>query len=162
MATLPKVLQDALMVQMNRELVAKLLYKQSRYDMRMQGWQGFHKFFRKQEDEEDGHSVRFSHYLDERGVRPVISNVVLPSLPFSENPKDYFDKALALEKQYTEYINELYKIAEDEDDYDTCYFLDWFVKEQHDSVDDFTKIVKKFERAGNDNAALLELDEKLK
>lgn len=162
MATLPKVIQDALMVQMNREIVAKLVYKQMRHDMRLLGWHGFHKFFHEQEEEEDGHSTRFAKFMDERGVRPILSNVTLPSIPLSETPKDYFDKALALEKQYTEYINDIYKTAEDEDDYDTCYFLDWFVKEQHDSVDEFTKIVKMFERAGNDNAALLELDEKLK
>lgn len=158
---LPTELANALMVQMNREMVAALVYKQMRADLRLEGWYGFHKFMHSQEDDELKHARKFDHYLSERKVRPVFSSVVVPAIPFSTVPMDYFQKALALEEQYWEYINELYRLSEEQEDPDTCQFLYYFIQEQHDSVDGLNHIIQKLKRAGADQAALMQVDKKV-
>lgn len=158
---LPTALAHALQVQMNREMVAALVYKQMRADLRLEGWYGFHKFMHSQECDELKHASKFDHYLTERGERSVFSTVVIPAIPFSTVPMDYFQKALALEEQYWEYINELYKMSEEEEDPDTCQFLYYFIEEQHDSVDGLKHIVQKLKKAGADPAALFIVDKKV-
>lgn len=158
---LPTALAHALQVQMNREMVAALVYKQMRADLRLEGWYGFHKFFHAQENDELKHARMFDHFLSERGARPVYSSVELPAIPFSTVPMDYFKKSLALEEQYWEYLNELYQMSEDEDDPDTCYFLYQLIEEQHDGVDGLKHIVQKLQRAGADPAALFLVDKKV-
>lgn len=157
-SALPTNLAHALQVQMNREMVAVLVYKQMRADLRLESWYGFHKFFHYQEKEELQHARDFDHYLSERGERPVYSSVEVPAIPFSTVPLDYFKKALALEEQYWEYMNELYQMSEDEDDPDTCDFLYKKITDQHESVDGLKHIVKKLQRAGANEAALLLID----
>ena len=158
---LPTALAHSLQVQMNREMVAALVYKQMRADLRLEGWYGFHKFFHEMEKDELCHAKLFDHFLSERGVRPVYSSVELPAIPYSTNPIDYFTKSMALEEQYWEYLNELYQQSEDEDDPDTCTFLYDMIEEQHTSVDGLKHIIQKLKRAGADAAALFHIDEKV-
>lgn len=158
---LPTALAHGLQVQMNREMTAAVVYKQMRADLRLEGWYGFHKFFHCQEKEELSHARDFDHFLSERGQRPVYSSVEVPAIPFSTNPIDYFTKALALEEQYWEYLNQLYQESEDEDDPDTCSFLYEKIEDQHDSVDGLKHIVQKLKRAGGDAAALDLVDKKV-
>lgn len=155
---LPTALAHSLQVQMNREMAAALIYKQMRADLRLESWYGFHKFFHKAEKEELDHARDFDHFLSERGERPTFSSIEMPAIPFSTQPLDYFQKALALEEQYWEYLNELYQQSEDEDDPDTCKFLYKKIEEQHDSVDGLKHVVQKLKRAGSDPAALLVID----
>ncbi len=158
---LPTELASMLQMQMNREMVAALIYKQMRADLRLEGWYGFHKFMHSQEDDELKHARKFDHYLSERGVRPVYSTVNVPAIPFSTVPLDYFTKALALEEQYWEYINDIYQKSEEEEDPDTCQFLYYFIEEQHDSVDGLKHIIQHLKRAGSDQAALNQVDKKV-
>lgn len=158
---LPTNLAHALQVQMNREFSAMVIYAQMRSDLRLEGWYGFHKFMHSQEEDELKHANKFSHYLTERGERPVISTVEVPAIPYSTVPMDYFKKALALEEQYWDYINELYQLSEDEEDPDTCQFLYYFIEEQHDSVDGLNHIVQRLKLAGADPAALMIVDKKV-
>jgi ferritin len=152
---------DALQVQMNREMVAALVYKQMRCDFRLQEWYGFHKFMHKSEKEELGHARDFDHYLTERNVRPVYNNIQIPPILFSTVPLDYFNAALKLEELYWRYMEELYQLSEDCEDPDTCNFLYEKVEQQHESVAELNNIIKKLQRAGTDMAALQDLDKRI-
>lgn len=152
-------LSNALQVQMNRELVAALTYKQMRNDLRLASWYGFHKFFHEQEKEELDHARDFDHFLTERSVRPIITNIQpQPVLYSPENPMYYFETALDLEKLYWVYIEDLYQLSEDLDDPDTCRMLYEKVEAQHDSVEELVNIVSKMKRAGMNIAAMQDLD----
>lgn len=159
---LPSTLQEMLQVQMNREMFAALTYKQMRCDLRLAGWYGFHKFFHESEKEELGHARDFDHYLTDRGIRPVYTSIPLLDIPYNpEKPLEYFKKALTLEQQYWEYMNELYEKSEEEDDPDTCTFAYDKIEEQHKSVAVLTTIVQKLTRAGSDISALQDLDNRI-
>lgn len=163
MTQLSSRLQTALQTQMKREIVAALVYKQMRCDLRLASWWGFHKFMHASEDEEFGHARDFDHYLTERGVRPVYDQIQIPNIPFTPDaPIQYFEAALKLENLYWEYLNELYQLSEDEDDPDTCDFLYKKITDQHDSVDGLNHIIQKMKRAGTDIAALQALDDEVK
>lgn len=152
-------LAGALQVQMNRELVAALTYKQMRDDMQLSAWHGFHKFFSEQTEEELGHAHDFEKYLADRNVRPMISTIQIGTVLYSpENPLYYFETALDLEKLYWTYIEDLYQMSEDLDDPDTCKMLYEKVQAQHDSVAELVDIVTRMKRAGMNIAAMQEID----
>lgn len=156
-------LANALQVQMNREMVAALTYKQMRNDLKLAAWFGFEDFFAGQEAEEIGHSQDFADFLAERNVRPMYTNIQpQPVLYSPENPLYYFETALDLEKLFWTYIEELYQLSEDLDDPDTCRMLYIKIKTQHESVDEFVALVNKVKRAGMNIAAMQELDRSMK
>lgn len=153
---------NALQTQMNREMVAALTYKQMRTDLRLASWYGFHKFMHESEKEELDHARDFDHFLTERGVRPVYSTIQpAPVLYSPEKPIVYFETALNMEKLFWEYMNELYQMSEDIDDPDVCLFLYKKIDSQHESVDSLVNILTKMRRAGDNIAALQELDDKV-
>lgn len=155
-------LASALAVQMNRELVAAVTYKQMRIDLRLASWYGFHKFMHESEKEELGHARDFDHYLTERGVRPVVTTIQPgPILYAPDNPLYYFNAALDLERLFWTYIEDLYQLSEDMDDPDTCKFLYKKVDDQHESVDSLVNIVTKMKRAEGNIAAMQDLDDKV-
>ena len=147
---------SALQVQMGREILAALTYKQRAYDFALQGWLGFEKWALGQEKEELQHSCDFGYYLVERGVRPYYSTIQLPPL-LLEPPTVVFEGALALERLYWQYIEELYSMSVDLDDPDTCRLLKKKVEQQHESVAQLTTIVQKLKRADS-MAALQDID----
>lgn len=149
---------SALQVQMGRELVAALTYKQFSYDFELMGWLGFAKFFSKEEQEELGHSCDFGKFLLDRNIRPTISTVQLPPLLLLTQPYEVFHAALGLEKLFWQYIEDLYNLAEDADDPDACIFLRKYIQVQHDSVAEYTTLCTKLARATGDIAALQSLD----
>lgn len=149
---------NALQVQMGREVVAALIYKQLAYDFCLQGWQGFEKWALANEREELQHSCDFGYFLIERNVRPYYENAQLPPVLFMTQPADAFEYALNLEKQYWGYIEDLYQLAADADDPDTVAFLKKKVEQQHESVAQLTTIVQKLKRAMGDMAATQDLD----
>lgn len=153
-------LANALQVQMNREVMAALTYKQMRTDMRLSSWYGFHKIMHEAEDEEWQHARNIDHFLTERGVRPTYTTAQpQPVLYTPENPLYYFEQAMDLEKRFWVYIEDLYQLSEDLDDPDTCKFLYKMIDDQHESVDSLTILITKIKRAGMNIAALMEVDE---
>lgn len=152
---------SALQVQMGREMVAALTYKQFGYDFELQGWLGFSKYFFKEEKEELGHSCDFGKFLIERNIRPVVSNVQLPPILLLSQPLEVFHTALGLEKLFWGYIEELYNLAEDADDPDACSFLRKYIQVQHDSVAEYTTLCGQLSRAIGDIAALQMIDKRM-
>lgn len=150
---------SAMQLQMAREMAAAMTYKQLAFDFALQGWQGFEKWALREEKEELTHACDFGYFLVERNVRPILNNVQLPPILISENPGDAFDAALRLEKLYWTYIEELYALAEDADDPDSCIMLRKKIEQQHESVAALVTITGKMHRAMGDAAALLQLDE---
>lgn len=152
-------LQSALQIQLGRELAAALTYKQYAFDFALQGWQGFEKWAIAQEKEELGHACDFGTFLIGRNVRATVPAMLqLPPLLLLERPLDVFELALNLEKSFWGYIEEIYSLATDVDDYDTCAFLKVKIEQQHESVAQLTTIVTKMRRADGDSAAMQILD----
>lgn len=161
MPQLDSRLASSLAVQMNREMVAAVTYKQMRTDLRLAGWYGFHKVMHESEKEELQHARDFDHFLTERGIRPVYTTIQPePILYAPDNPLYYFQTALDLEELFWSRINDLYQMSEDLDDPDTCKFLYKKIGDQHESVDGLNQLIIKMKRAEGNIAAMQMLDKK--
>lgn len=161
MAKLSQTLADALQEQMNAEMAAFLVYRQVRNNLH-NFWRGAHKYFHAASEDEEKHANKIAHYLLDRGVMPVYTAIPVTNVPAGVEMLPSFELALALERAYTEKINTLYFLAEEEEDPATCVFLHKFVSDQVASEKDLNEIIGMLRRAGGDDAALLIVDKKLR
>ncbi len=100
-------------------------------------------FFLNHADEERGHMLRIFNFLNENGVRafsPEVTNIQQEY----KSLKDVFEKTLEHEIAVTDSINNIVKVARQENDFASESFLQWFVNEQleeerlvHDILDMF-------------------------
>jgi ferritin len=112
------------------------------------------QFFYNQAEEERTHAMKFVHFLLETGARPNI-----PGLPAIRNEfsdaADAVQFALNQELKVTDQINNLVKIAGEENDFTSHGFLQWFVAEQVEEVDTMTTLLQTIKHA-NGNLLLVE------
>lgn len=105
------------------------------------------QFFFHQAEEERMHAMKIVHFLLETGCKPIIP--ATPDLRNEfESAEDVVQMALEQEKQVTEEINSIMRIALEEDDYTTQSFLQWFVNEQVEEVDTMTNLLQTIRHAG--------------
>ena len=78
-----------------------------------------------------------------------------------KNFREPADAAFEHEKKVTESINNIYALANEQKDYRTMQFLNWFVKEQGEEEKNTEDIVRKYDLFGNDAKGLYMLDAEL-
>jgi ferritin len=78
-----------------------------------------------------------------------------------ESTLKVFEMALAHEKKISAHINQLYKLAKDENDYAFESFLKWFLDEQVEEEATAGEIIDRLKMAGDNSAAILMLDKEL-
>lgn len=99
------------------------------------------KLLRKQAEEEREHALKILNYIQEQDGKVTIQ--ALPQ-PRGEYPTVVacFEAALEHELKVTRQIHELVALAEQEKDYATRSFLQWFVDEQVEEVSSMRQIVQ--------------------
>ncbi len=104
-------------------------------------------FFYRQAEEERMHAMKFVHFLLDTGAKPLI-----PSTPELKNAfagaAEAVQFALDQELKVTDQINNLVKIAREDQDYASLNFLQWFVDEQVEEVDTMSKLLATIKHAG--------------
>lgn len=104
-------------------------------------------YFRKQSDEERGHAEKFIDYLLDIGAK-----VELKALPAAKTdfatPAEAIRSALEAEIRVTEQIHAMVAQAEQDKDYASRKFLDWFVEEQIEEVSTMSDLVQIAEMCG--------------
>lgn len=155
-----KAMQNAINKQINAELWSAYLYLSMSMDAEAKTFKGVANWFFVQWLEEQDHARIFQNYMNSSG-----SKVILVPIDEVEsewkNPLEMFKQTLKHEKEVTEMINELVRLAMNEGDFATLSRLQWFVDEQVEEEENANDLVDDFSRAGNDFGTLLELDSKL-
>lgn len=104
-------------------------------------------FFYRQAEEERMHAMKFVHFLLDTGAKPLI-----PVTPELKNEfggaAEAVEFALNQELKVTDQINNLVKIAREDNDYASLNFLQWFVDEQVEEVDSMTTLLATIKHAG--------------
>lgn len=104
------------------------------------------QFFYRQAEEERTHAMKFVHFLLETGAKPII-----PGLPAIRNEfesaADAVQFALDQEMTVTNQINNLVRIAVEENDFTSNNFLQWFVEEQVEEIDTMTTLLQTIQHA---------------
>ncbi|MCQ2958652.1 MAG: ferritin [Bacteroidales bacterium] len=153
-------MQDALNAQINNEMWSAYLYLAMSADVLNFGMKGMSHWFRKQTDEEMQHAFKFMDYLESHFAS--IELRAIAEIPIVwENPESMFETALRNERKVTSLINNLCLIAENEKDYATIVFLQWFVTEQVEEEESVRTILDDLTKIGEDKAALFLLDKEL-
>jgi len=112
-----------------------------------EGLLGLAKFFYGQADEEREHALKFNKFLLDSGGHSEIPSIKAPQSGF-ESPLEALQLSLDWENEVTRQINEIYGLANRENDFVTQNFLNWFLKEQLEEVSTMDTLVKVAKRAG--------------
>ncbi|MCX8104161.1 MAG: ferritin [Candidatus Bipolaricaulota bacterium] len=157
---LSKRMQTALNEQIVRELESAYVYLSMCAYFEAQNLRGMAHWMRLQAQEEIKHAMKIFDFVNDRGGRVELGAIEKPPVEF-KSPLEAFQKALAHEQKITKCINDLYDLADDEDDYPTEVMLQWFIDEQVEEEKSASEVVEQLKLVGDNGAGLLVLDQKL-
>lgn len=153
-------IQDAINAQINAEFWSAYLYLSMSMHFEAEGRQGVANWFKIQFQEEQAHAQIFINYLNQRGGRVILK--AIDAVPTSwESPLDAFKATLEHEQKVTAMINNIYAIAEAENDYATRDRLNWFVTEQVEEEDNARQLIDKYAMIGDNGMGQYMLDQEL-
>lgn len=150
-------IEKALNEQINQEFTAGYIY------LGMAAWfdstvfSGFAKWMHQQSKEEFAHAMKTYDYIYNRNGRVDLFPISKPECNFN-SPLEVFEYGLKLERMTTENIYALYRLAEEEKDFTTKGFLDWFIKEQIEEEKSFSTLIDKLKICGDSMPVLFKLD----
>ncbi|HEX2052770.1 MAG TPA: ferritin [Actinomycetota bacterium] len=121
---------------------------------------GFSQWMFNQSQEEWVHAMKFRTFLQDRGGRVRLSDISAPSSEYS-SPVEVFEQALENEQAVSRSIANIYAIAEEEKDFASQAFLNWFVTEQVEEEKTMSDILDWLRRIGDSPHGLFLLDEKI-
>ena len=104
-------------------------------------------FFYRQAEEERMHAMKFVHFLLDTGAHPLIPNTPELKNKF-DGAAEAVEFALNQELKVTDQINNLVRVAREDQDYASLNFLQWFVDEQVEEVDTMSKLLATIKHAG--------------
>lgn len=138
----------------------------AQYYLSMSAWfsardlDGIANYFRVQSKEELMHADKMFDYLNNVGFEITIGEIAKPPHEFSSFT-DVFEKALEHEKLVTKSIFNIVKNANDEDDFATVSFLQWFINEQVEEEASASQLVTKIKMVHDNPSALYLFDQEL-
>ncbi len=150
----------ALNEQLNRELYSAYLYFSMAAYFEDMNLEGFANWMKAQAEEELGHALRFYNYIYDRNGRVELKAVQEPPKEW-DSPLAAFEAAYEHEQFITRHIHELAALAEEEKDYSTRAFLEWFINEQVEEEANVKKIVDKLRFAKDSPQVIFMLDQEL-
>ena len=150
----------ALNEQLNREMYSAYLYFAMAAYFDDLNFEGFSSWMKAQAEEEVGHALRFYNYIYDRNGRVELKEIPQPPKEWG-SPIEAFKAAYEHEQFISKCINELAALAEEEKDYSTRSFLEWFINEQVEEEASVKKILDKLRFAENSPQILFMLDREL-
>lgn len=108
---------------------------------------GFQRFFKIQKKEELRHAKGIQDYATKRNIALNYEAIEIPyASSCVKDPIDYFRLSLEHEKKECENILATYEKASKNLDFETCAFLDAYVKEQSKSIKELEMMIKNLSR----------------
>ncbi len=153
--------------------IAELINKQisdeqyaAQYYLSMSAWfsakdlDGIANYFRVQSKEELMHADKMFDYMNDVGGEIIIGEIPKPPHEFA-NATEIFEKALEHEKIVTKGIFNIVKNANEEMDFATVSFMQWFVNEQVEEESNASQLVTKIKMVCDNPSALYLFDQEL-
>lgn len=147
-------------LQIKHELYSAYLYLSMASHFDAQNLKGFSHWMKLQAKEEMEHAMKFYEYLNSRGAKVNLETIEQPPLEFGD-PVEIFAMVLEHEKSVTDRINVLYGIANEDKDYASQSFLNWFVDEQVEEEEHAAEILDTLKKMGDTSTAIFMLDQAL-
>jgi len=146
--------------QIKHELESSYLYLSMAAYFHAEGYDGMAQWMKAQAQEEEMHAMKFFDHLRGRDGRVELYALAQPQKEWA-SPLEAFKAAYEHEKFITSKIDELVKLAQEEEDYPASIMLQWFVEEQVEEETSTSEIVKMLERIGDAGHAVVMLDREL-
>ena len=140
-------LAAAINEQIGREFAASLQYVAIAAYFGLENLPELSRYFFKQADEERDHAMKFVHHLVEGGTPVAVPAVAKPKDTFA-SAEEAVTLALEWEEEVTRQIYALVTLAEQEQNYITHHFLQWYVDEQLEEVSSMDQLLSVVRRAG--------------
>ncbi len=153
-------INNLLNAQINLEFFSAYLYLAMSTYFSEINMDGFAKFMKKQAKEELEHAQRIYDYLLLRNEKITYQRIEAPDTNWT-NAKDVLDGAIEHEKFVSEKIKEIYKAADELDDYATLNLLDWFIDEQLEEEEKFRVLKEKIQAFDECSCTLEVMDREL-
>jgi len=153
-------MQDAMNQQIKHELESAYIYLSMCAYFHSLGLDGMAQWMRGQTDEEVMHAMKFFDHINGRDGKVEL-------LPLSQPEKDWdsplaaFQAAYKHEQFITGKINDLAKLAVDENDFAAGSMLKWFIDEQVEEEANTSAVVQTLERIGDSGHGLVMVDREL-
>ena len=151
---------DCLNDQINLEFYSANLYLQMSSWCEFKVLDGCAGFMKSHADEEMEHMTRLFSYVNETGGLARLGQVDAPPFEF-DSVADVFQQTLEHEVHVTGKINQLAKTSQDENNFSTFNFLQWYVAEQHEEEKLFRSILDKIAMIGLDGSGLFFIDQEV-
>ena len=151
---------SALNEQINKEMYSAYLYMSMSAHCTNVGLDGFANWFMVQYKEEMTHAMKIYDYLNEQGEKIILETIEKPPSEFG-TVLEMFEATLEHEQFITKSIHELVDLANEEKDYATQIFLQWFVTEQIEEEGNDNEIIAKLKLVGNEGNGLFMLDREM-
>lgn len=157
---LDKKVKELINTQVNKEFYSAYLYLDFANYYYDKGLDGFAHWYDIQAQEERDHAMLMRTYLLNNGERVIFDEIAKPDKTYT-SPEEPLNEGLKHEQYVTSLINNIYKAAQDVNDYRTMQCFDWFVKEQGEEEKNADDLIKKYELFGHDPKGLYSLNQEL-
>ena len=158
---LTKRMEEELNDQIVREMFSSNLYLSMSSYFESINLRGFANWMRIQAQEEFAHTMKFYEYILDRGGRAIIGQIEAPPNQW-KNVLDVYQEVLDHERAVTASINNLVKIAREENDFATDNFLQWYIAEQVEEEANVSDVLEQLKMIDGKGAGLFILDRELK
>lgn len=148
---LSKGLQKLLNEQMTKEAHSAQIYLSYAVWADNAGFSGISKFLLRHAREERDHMQKFVEYILERGSEVKIESIPAPPAN-PKNLRDCFESIFKHEVSNTKSIYNIIKQSQEEGDWATWNFAQWFAKEQTEEEKLAMDLLAKIKLAGGENA----------
>jgi ferritin len=155
-----KKIQQAFNDQINAETHSAYLYWSMVAYFESINLKGFASWMRCQIQEEMVHATKFFDFINERGGRVALTAIESPATEW-DSPLAAFEAAYAHEQYITGRIDDLVKLAREENDNAAGIFLQWFVTEQVEEEASADEVVQQLKLMAGAPGGLFMLDREL-
>ena len=152
--------QNVLNAQINKEFYSAYLYLAMSAFFDEIGLFGFANWTKVQAREEMDHGMIIFNYIIERDGTVELSHIDSPDRNFIK-PLQVFEKILEHEKYVTESVNCVASMSDEECDFATRHFINWYISEQVEEEANARDVIDKLKLFGDDCTALYLLDKEL-
>ena len=146
--------------QVNKEFYSAYLYLDFSNYFSERGLDGFANWYRIQAQEERDHAMLFYQYLHNNNAKVTLGAIAKPDKALSSDMA-VLKAGLEHEMYVTGLIHDIYAAADEDKDFRTMQFLNWFVKEQGEEEVNANEMVSKMELFGSDPRGLYLLNSEL-
>lgn len=144
---LKEKVEKILVEQIGKEAYSSNLYLAMASWAECNGFPGIAQWMYAQADEERMHMLKIVGYINERGGAAIIPAIEQPPHEF-KSVSDIFTRTMKHEQYISESINEIVGVCNDERDFSTHQWIQWFVTEQIEEEASVSEIIDRLKLIG--------------